>query len=98
VIALAILGDTGASELQRWQADIETARYIFRNTYASHPLAQRCAEILELIVPGNLEPALDWTNIHEGSGFPALMAFSAWPNDAGDFFTLFGWREPGTGV
>ncbi len=98
MIALAILGDADAPELPHWQADIETARYIFRNTYASHPLAQRCSEILDLIVPGNLGPPLDWTSIQEGPGLPALMDFSAWPNDAGDFLTLFGWPEPGTGA
>jgi transcriptional regulatory protein GAL4 len=93
VIALAILGDTDAPELPRWQADLETARYIFRNIYASHPLAHRCSEILELIVPGNMGPPLDWNHIQGGSGLPTLMDLSAWPNDAGDFLTLFGWPE-----
>jgi transcriptional regulatory protein GAL4 len=94
-MALAILGGADAPELPRWQADIDTAKYMFRNTYASHALAQRCSEILELIVPHNLGPVPDWTDLQDDPGLPALMDFSAWPNDSGDFLTLFGWPESG---
>lgn len=96
MIALAILGDAESAQMPGWQADIETARHVFRNVYANNPLAHRCSEILELILPDNLPApiAQDWETIQDVN-LSSFMDFSAWPNDAGDFFTLFGWPESG---
>lgn len=98
VIALAILGDTESPLLPSWQADIENTRHVFRVLYADNPLANRCADILDLIVPGSAPVPLDWANVQLDPALPALMDFSAWPNDAGDFLSLFGYPENGPGA
>ena len=92
VIALAILGDAESPDLPRWQADLDNVRTVFRVTFSHHPLAQRCADILDMIVPNTPIDTQAWNDVQLD---PSMIDFSAWPNDGGEFLGLFGW--PGSG-
>ncbi|KAH6971503.1 lactose regulatory protein LAC9 [Ilyonectria sp. MPI-CAGE-AT-0026] len=94
VISLAILGDSESQTLPEWQSDLDTARDVFRNVYANNPLAQRCADILDLIVPGSIVESNDWENIQLD---PSLMELSMWDTGSGDLLSFFGWQDPGLG-
>ena len=98
VIALAILGDSESAEVAIWQADLEAVRGVFRITFADNSLGQRCADILDVIVPSNLAlpDTANWDNVQFD---PTLFDFSNWPTDGGgEFFGLFGWPDSGSGV
>ncbi|KAF4119862.1 hypothetical protein GMORB2_3550 [Geosmithia morbida] len=96
IIALAIVGDAESLDLPRWQSDLETVRTIFRITYADNSLAQRCADILDLIVPSNLIMAAGWDGFPLDTGFGDM---TNWPADGSDFMSLFGWPDAtGPGV
>ncbi|ORY55702.1 lactose regulatory protein LAC9 [Pseudomassariella vexata] len=92
VAALAIIGGAGSSELSNWQKDIEKVRNILSTTLGGDPLATRCADILNHLLPvksGVLMPSNDFD--------PATMDFSLWPTDQGDVFASLGWPETGQG-
>ncbi|KAH7121758.1 lactose regulatory protein LAC9 [Dactylonectria estremocensis] len=91
VISLAILGDAESPKRTEWQNDLDVARDVFRNVYANNPLAQRCADILDLLVPGPTVETNDWENIQLD---PSLMELSMWDTGSGDFFSFFGWQDP----
>lgn len=92
---MATLGDAGSPELGRWQAELESARAVFRITYADNSLAQRCADILDMIVPSNPTGPPAWDNVQFDS---SLIDFSTWPSDGGEFLGMFGWPTPGRGI
>lgn len=92
VIALAVVGDAESPDLPRWHEELDTARHVFRTLYANNPLASRCADILDLIVPDAFASTIDWTDV---SLDPAALDFSTWPNDSSDMFGLSGWLPSG---
>ncbi|KAK4234591.1 regulatory protein GAL4 [Achaetomium macrosporum] len=51
VITLAILGDCESDEFPKWQTDIGITQSIFGGVLAGNPLAKRCADILDSILP-----------------------------------------------
>lgn len=92
---LAILGDAQSPSLPQWRSDIDTVRHILRNILAKHQLAQRCADILDHILPPDSTDLGLWANSQlDIDG----MDFSMWPADPGDMFGSFVWPEPGEGL
>lgn len=94
---MAVVGDSESLQLPQWHADLETVRTIFRITYVDNSLAQRCADILDLIVPSNPTiMAPGWEGFSLDAGFNDM---TNWPSDSGDFMSLFGWpNASGPGV
>jgi transcriptional regulatory protein GAL4 len=91
VIALAILGDRDSLELASWQADIDKVTHVFRVAYAGNPIAQRCADILNAMVPSQAPTSDPWNLALDDS----LLDFTSWPGDAPEFFGPLGWPSAG---
>ena len=93
VISLAILGSPESPELLRWQEELNIVRHILRNVFVDNQLANRCANILDIIVPDSLTTPDDWANFQLD---PWLMDFSTWPTEpADDFCSVLGWPDVG---
>lgn len=93
VIALAILGDKESPELPKWQSDIDLVRDVLRRLLADNPLANRCADILDHLLP--LEPDNMMMPFETMNQFdPTTMDFSLWTAESADLLNSFNWPEP----
>lgn len=100
MIALAILGDPESAELPKWQTDIDMTQSIFRGVLAENPLATRCADILDRILPlgrPGIPQQLDFDSL---TRFDEMCEIPTWPSDITNMFGSFGsfgWPESGQG-
>ncbi|KAK8093349.1 GAL4-transcription factor [Apiospora hydei] len=93
VIALAILGDKESPELPKWQSDIDLVRDVLRRLLADNPLANRCADILDHLLP--LEPDNMMMPFETMNQFdPTTMDFSLWTAESAELLNSFNWPEP----
>lgn len=87
IVALAILGDAESPECEKWQVDVDMACGIFRGVLIENPLASRCLEILEHILPLGRSDALREIPL---SQFDINTAdLSLWPADLANMFGSF---------
>ncbi|KAL2017231.1 hypothetical protein VTK56DRAFT_2390 [Thermocarpiscus australiensis] len=93
VIALAILGDCDSAELPKWRTDIDMTQSIFRGVLAGNPLAARCADIFDRILP--LGHAGIPGEPHLGNQFHGMCDTPVWPSDITNMFGSFGWADSG---
>ncbi|KAI1340630.1 c6 zinc finger domain-containing protein [Xylariaceae sp. FL0016] len=90
VVALAIRSDTESHDLSLWQEDINVVRNIFRNVLTKDPMAARCANILDHILPLHQQ---DFTFIGKDQVDLDSIDFSLWPTDQTNLFSSYGWPD-----
>ncbi|KAL2128544.1 hypothetical protein VTI74DRAFT_9042 [Chaetomium olivicolor] len=93
VIVLAILGDSESPELLKWERDIDIAQSIFRGVLADNPLAARCADIFDRILP--LGRSRIPGQLHLDNQFKDMHDPSTWSSDITNMFGSFGWPDLG---
>ncbi len=91
VAALAILGDSESSELPNWRYDVELSKSIFRGVLKDNPLATRCADILDHILP--IDAAGISKAVTLGQFDASAMDPSFWSNDLANMVGSFGWLD-----
>ncbi|KAK8078595.1 GAL4-transcription factor [Apiospora saccharicola] len=94
VIALAILGDKESPELPKWQSDIDLVRDVLRRLLADNPLANRCADILDHLLPLEPDSMMNMPFETMNQFDPTTMDFSLWTAESADLLNSFNWPEP----
>jgi len=96
IVVLAILGDPQSPEVIAWQADVDVARNNFQTILGDNPLASRCVDIINHILPP--DDSYDAGVIPHEHFFSDDMDFSMWPTDSDDVLGLLGWTDFGQGL
>ena len=88
-----MLGDPESIELSKWRYDVNMASSIFRGVLVDNPLAARCAEILDHILPLS-EPQASG-DFHFDQLDASNVDMAMWPVDLANMFGSFGWPDAG---
>jgi hypothetical protein len=94
VPSVCLCADPTSAEGSSWKADIDTTRELLTSAFPENPLATRCLEILDRLLP---EPASDG-NFPQGIHAQAdagTAEFLPWQFDSNDPINFLAWPDFG---